>query len=57
MKSNQELATKLYGTPKKKPQNGNLTKAPGGAGKEPQQQKPGSTTTAKPNNAAKAGRK
>ena len=55
MKSNQDLASKLY--PKKKPKDALLTHPKGGAGKEPQQQKPGSTTTAKPNNAAKAGRK
>ena len=55
MKSNQELATKLYGTPKKK--DTLLTHPKGGAGKEPQQQKKGATTTARPTNAAKAGRK
>ena len=55
MKSNTDLANKLY--PKKKPQNGNPTKAPGASGREPQQQKTGTTTTARPNNAAKVGRK
>jgi hypothetical protein len=58
MTTNSDRAKKLYPTThvapaKKRPQNGNLTHAAGGAGREPQQQRNGNASTAKPNNAAK----